>query len=451
MSPKTTQALLTLTTMIGVLPISAAEWPQYRGPALDGSSGEKLTAKTWGPTGPRTVWKVPASGGFSSLTVSEGRVFTVVGRSIDGVAHEVLVALDAESGREIWSAPSSVAKFDGGGNSGTKDNSGGDGPRSTPSVVGGRVYLLDGRLVLSCREAASGREVWRRDLIAEHAGRNITWQNAASPVVEGDLVFVAGGGEGQALLGIDRHTGKTVWKGQDDRMTHATPVVSTLLGERQVVFFTQTGLVSVRPADGDVLWRQPFRFTTSTAASPVIADDLVYCSAGYGVGAGAYRIAKDATGYRSTQVWRAEGKLQNHWSTPVLYQGHLYGMFGFKEYGACPLKCVEVATGREKWSQAGFGPGNVTRVEGHLIALSDAGELVLVEATPTAYRETARADVLEGKCWSTPTYAGGRIYARSTREAVCVELGREHAGIGVGVGSAEEASRVALRSAPQRR
>jgi outer membrane protein assembly factor BamB len=428
MSPTKT-TLMATTLMIGSLPLLAADWPNYRGPGHDGISKEKLVSTTWAAGGPRQLWKIPASGGFSSLTVAGGRAFTTVSKSIDGANREVLLALDAASGKELWNAPLSVAKFDGGGNAGTKENSGGDGPRSTPTIDGDRVYVLDGRLVLACWEAASGKEVWRRDLIAEHAGRNITWQNAASPLIEGNLVFVAGGGEGQSLLAIDRNTGKTVWKGENDRMTHATPVLATLHGEKQVIFFTQTGLVAVRPADGSVLWRQGFRYSTSTAASPVVAGDIVYCSAGYGVGAGAYRISKDAAGFKSTELWRAEGKLQNHWSTPVYRDGHLYGMFGFKEYGSCPLKCVELSTGKEKWAQPGFGPGNVTLVDGHLIALSDQGELVMVQASPEAYRESARADVLEGKCWSTPTYSGGRIFARSTKEAVCVELSQGRAAV----------------------
>ncbi len=413
---------LAATCVVGYLSASATDWPVYRGPNHDGISQEKWVATAWPAAGPKSVWKTPTPGGFSSITVAGGHAYTIVGRPVDGANLEVLVALDAATGKELWAAPLSPSKYDGGGNSGMKGNDGGDGPRSTPTRDGDRVYTLDGRLVLACFEAGSGKEIWRRDIIAEHAGRNITWQSAASPMIEGGLIFVAGGGEGQALLGIDKVTGKTVWKGENDKMTHATPVATTILGQRQVIFFTQSGLVSVRPDNGAVLWRQSFRYSTSTASSPVVADDHVYCSAGYGVGAGLYHITKEGDAFKSTEVWRAEGKLQNHWSTPVFFKGHLYGLFGFKEYGVCALKCVELATGKEKWTKAGFGPGNVTLVDGHLVALADNGELVIVDATPEAYHETARAGVLAGKCWSTPTYASGRIYARSTKESVCVDL-----------------------------
>ncbi|MGV3533706.1 MAG: alcohol dehydrogenase, partial [Chthoniobacteraceae bacterium] len=112
--------------------------------------------------------------------------------------------------------------------------------------------------------------------------------------------------------------------------------------------------------------------------------------------------------------------LANHWSTPVVKDGHMYGMFQFKEYGDGPVKCVDIATGDVKWEKAGFGPGNVILAGDKVLALSDKGELVLIAADPAGYKELARADVLDGKCWTTPVLANGRIYARSTKEAVAL-------------------------------
>jgi outer membrane protein assembly factor BamB len=228
------------------------------------------------------------------------------------------------------------------------------------------------------------------------------------------------------LLALDKNSGKTVWKGQDDKMTHSTPTLATILGVKQLIFFTQRGLVAVAPSTGYVLWRYDFPFKTSTAISPVVCGDIAYCSAGYGVGAGAVKLAKSPTGWTAKEIYRVPGDkpLANHWSTPVFKDGYLYGMFQFKEYGSGPMKCVEAATGKVMWEKEGFGPGNVILADGHLIALSDAGQLVLVEATPKAYTEVARAKVLEGKCWSTPVLSGGRVYVRSTKEGVCLDLNR---------------------------
>jgi outer membrane protein assembly factor BamB len=413
--------LLTLVASTAT-PASGADWPQYRGPASDGTSPEKIS-KTWPSTGLKAVWRVPLMDGFSSFCTGGGRVFTLVNRLEDGVKRESVVALDAATGREAWAHSFGVGKFKGGGDSGAPDNNGGDGPRGTPAFAAGKVYVLSSTLNLVCLDAASGNVVWSHDLIAEHAGRNISWENAASPLIEGNRVLVACGGAGSSLMAFDRTSGKLLWKGESDAITHATPVAATLLGQRQVIFFTQSGLVSVEPAGGKVLWRYKFPYSTSTAASPVASGDIVYCSAGYGMGSAAARVAKSSEGWTATELWRQAGnKICNHWSTPVAYNGHLYGLFGFKEYGNCPLKCIDLATGAEKWSQPGFGPGNLILVDGHLLVLGDRGQLVLVKPEPGAYREVSRTQAVAGKCWSTPVVSEGRVYVRSTREGAALDI-----------------------------
>jgi outer membrane protein assembly factor BamB len=334
------------------------------------------------------------------------------------------VAHDAATGKEVWSAPLNFPKYDGGGDSGTPDNKGGDGPRSTPTIIGNNVCVLSSQLVLACFDGANGNVLWKRDLVAEHAGRNIQWQNAASPLFAGGLIYVGGGGPGQSLLAVDPKDGRVVWKAFDEKITHATPVAVNIHGQGQIIFFLQSGLLAVEPKTGRELWRYSFDYKTSTAASPVVSGDIVYCSAGYGVGAGAVRITKEGLGFKATELYRSRGNkpLANHWSTPVVKDGYLYGMFQFKEYGDGPVKCVDIKDGSVKWEKAGFGPGNVILAGDQVLALSDAGELVLMAAEPGAYKEIARADVLDGKCWTTPVLANGRIYVRSTTEAACYDV-----------------------------
>ncbi|MEY5026284.1 MAG: hypothetical protein RLZZ244_1812 [Verrucomicrobiota bacterium] len=407
--------------------IQAADWPQYRGGAGDGVATETLK---WREGGLRKVWTVPSVGGFSSFSGAGGRAFTLAVKEIDGASPEVLVAMDAGTGRELWSAALNVAKYDKGGDDGYKDkedeaksNVGGDGPRSTPTVVGNVVVVMSSQLALRGFDVATGKVVWTRDIKADHEGRNIQWQNAASPMLEGGLLYVAGGGAGQSLMAIQPTSGEVVWKAFDEKMTHASPVAATILGQRQVIFFVQSGLISVEPKTGKELWRYAFPYKVSTAASPVVGGDIVYCSAGYGVGAGAVRITREGEAWKASEIYRAPGNnpLANHWSTPVVKDGYLYGMFQFKEYGKGPVKCVELATGTVKWVKEGFGPGHVILVGGEVVALSDAGEVVRFSASPEAYRELSRQRVLAGKCWTTPAVSGGRLFVRSAKEAACLE------------------------------
>jgi outer membrane protein assembly factor BamB len=184
----------------------------------------------------------------------------------------------------------------------------------------------------------------------------------------------------------------------------------------------QSGLVSIDPKTGKVLWRQKFPFSVITAASCAVSGNIVYCSAGYNVGAGAFRIAKDGDKFTSTQLWRMPGAEMNIWSTPVIKDGYLYGIFGSKQFGSAPLGCIELATGRQVWSKPGFGQGGLILVGDDLLVQGDAGQLLLVEASPAGYHPLAMTHPVVGKCWTMPVVADGRIYARSTKQGVCLDV-----------------------------
>lgn len=398
-----------------------ADWPQYRGPNHDGASAEKIL-KSWPATGLKKLWNTPLNSGFSSFTVGQGKAFTIVRRVGGGADQEVCVALDAATGKEAWSRVLGQAKYQGGGDSGTPDNRGGDGPRSTPTLDGGRVYALSAYLQLNCYAADSGQPVWNLDLLKEYGGKLITWQSAASPLIDGDLIFIHGVAPGQCLMAFNKQDGKLVWKGQNDLMTHATPVAATISGVRQVIFFAQSGLVAVAPLTGEVLWRYKFPYNVSTAASPVVGGDIVYCSAGYDVGAGAVKISQADGKFIATELWRRPKAIMSHWNTPVYHEGHLYGLFGCKDYGKAPLQCVDIKTGEEKWTKTGFGPGGLLLVDGRLLILDDRGNLVLAKATPEAFQEEGRFKAVDGKCWNVPALSNGRLYARSTKEGACFDI-----------------------------
>ena len=408
-----------LSFALGILLLSpaaqAADWPGYRGANQDGISTEKLNLQ-WDSHPPKVLWKVPLNTGFSSFAVGGGKVFTHVVRELKGEPRELCLALDAATGAELWAADVAVGKgYSGGGD--------GDGPRATPAVSDGVVLVLTPDLVLHALDAQEGKPLWTHDLIKEYGGKNIGWNSAASPVVDGDLVFVMGGGANQALLAFHKKTGALAWKGETEAITHVTPVVVTLLGERQVIFFCQSGLVSVAVEDGKALWKFPYKYKVSTAASPVVSGDVVFCSAGYEVGGGACKITKAGSTFTATQLWQIPGNkaVANHWSTPVCKDGYLYGMYGHGGGADLPLKCVELATGAVKWAQPGFGQGGVALVGDKVLALTVNGDLAVVEATPEAFKEVGRLKAVEGKCWSTPAVSNGCIFVRSTKEGVCLD------------------------------
>jgi outer membrane protein assembly factor BamB len=421
----TTSRVLGLVS-VGVLlatRVSSAPWSQYRGPDGDGISQEKIAVKL-PADGPKKLWRAETPDGFSSLAVGKDAAFTVITRRIDGAPTEVCIALDAASGKELWATPTGSAKYQGGGDSGAPDNSGGDGPRSTPAVSGDRVYVYSADMMLQCLDAATGKPVWKHNIVAEFGEHDGGWKSAASPRVDGNLVFIAGGGAGRSMLAFNKDSGELAWKTGDDGWTHATPVIATIGGVRQVIFMMQSGLVSLDCGTGKQLWTFAFPYRTCTGCSPIVAGDIVVCTAGYDIGGAACKVSKSGEGFKAEELWRVKGNnaVASLWSTPIAKDGFLYGMITFKKFGKGPLKCVDASTGEVKWQQAGFGSGQVLLAGNCLVALSDTGEAVLVDPSPTAYKELARFKAIDGKCWSSPALSDGKLYVRSTKEGACFDL-----------------------------
>ena len=390
---------------------NAAEWPQYRGPDGDGITSEQVSP--WTSQTLKQLWKIPVGEAFGSFAVADGRGYYFANRN--GV--EVCHAVDVSTGKEFWATDIGRTIY---------ENEGGNGPRTTPAVSDGRVCVMSTYCKLVCLDASSGKPVWSHDLVHEFGGKLPNaiskWGNATSPLIEKGKVIVAGGGNDQSLLAFDLKDGHVLWKTGSESITHASPTPATILGARQVIFYTTSGLVSIDPDNGRWLWHARVKFSVATAASPVVEGDIVYCSSGYGVGATAFKIQKNGDAFSATQLWKTPGKLVNLWSTPIAYQGHLYGLYGFKEFNTMPLKCIDVKTGKEIWSHEGFGQGGLILAGGNLLVQGDQGELVLVKADPSGYHELARAQPLAGKCWQMPIVAEGKIITRSTKEAVCLQV-----------------------------
>lgn len=388
----------------GALTVSAADWPQYRGLERDGHSPEQGVARPWGG-GLKVLWRATLGEGYSGMAVVDGRLYTLFGRGRD----ELALALDAATGRQLWRTRIDDNRFD----------SQGSGPRSTPTVAAGRVFVLGASGQLTALDAATGRKLWGHDLVAEFGARVPKWGASASPLVEDDRLLVdVGGRDGHSLMAFDAASGKVRWATGDDLAGYSSPLAVTVDGVRLALFFTGTAVVSVDPATGREHWRYPWRTSWDVnAAMPVfIPPNRIFISSGYGVGAAVLELSKKGSGMAYREVWRSR-VMKNHFNSSVLVGDHLYG------FDNAILTCVDARTGEERWQErGGFSKGSLLAADGHLFILGERGVLALAEASPQGYREKARAQVLEGKTWTMPTLADGRLYVRSEGELVALEL-----------------------------
>ncbi|QOV89336.1 PQQ-binding-like beta-propeller repeat protein [Humisphaera borealis] len=413
-------AVLSVAAMTSV--VVAADWSQYRGPKADGRSDEAGVASGFAKA--KIAWKIPVGEGFGTFAVAGDAAYLFQDRQ----SRETLVAYNAKTGKEVWARPVDQT---------ITDRQGGSNPRSTPAIDGDNVYVLSVNLKLASFDAKTGKQNWVKDVKAEMGGQDLKWGSAASPVIDDNRIYVAGGGAGKSMAAFDKKTGDVLWAVGNEKITHASPVPATIHGVKQVIFFMQSGLVSLAADSGKELWKAQFPFKVSTAASPIVGTgedaDIVYCSAGYDVGTAAFKIGKSGEAFSAQQLYflkqeNKEGHNVHHWSTPVYHEGHIYGIFGFKDFaggkgGGAPVGCLELKTGQIKWRQPGFGSGGGTIfVDGHILVQGDAGKLALVEATPAGFKQKASTQIPGEKFWCAAIVANGKIYTRSKTEAVCIEL-----------------------------
>jgi outer membrane protein assembly factor BamB len=388
----------------------AADWPQFLGPDRNGISTETGLLDSWPKEGPPQVWRKKVGAGFSGPVVANGRL--VLFHRVED--REVVECLDAANGKTQWTF-SYATEY--------RDDFGFDeGPRSTPTIAEQRIYTLGAEGRLHCLDFQTGKKIWERWVNRDYEVPKGFFGVGTSPLVEGDLVVVNVGGKGQkaGIVAFDKATGREVWKATDHEASYASPVSATIDGLRMLFVFTREGVVVLDPSNGRVRSSKPWRAriqASVNAATPLVIGDHVFVSASYQTGAVLLRVGPD----RLEEVWKSDTVLSNHYNTSVYHADHLYGVDGRQEYGA-RLRCIEFKTGKVCWTRERFGCASMLYADGKLIALTEAGDLVLLDATPEAYREKARASVLGPECRAHPALASGRLYARDGATLACWDL-----------------------------
>lgn len=406
---KTNLSISTLTAFLIVavaFVANAQDWPQWMGPGRDGKVTGFNSPPTW-PKELKTEWKISVGLGDASPVLAGKKLYSFTRQGAD----EVVLCLDAASGKELWQNRYPAVVVTG------PSASAHQGPRSTPVVAGGKIITLGAGGVLSCLDASDGKLIWRNENVS---GLFPAFYTAMSPVILDGLCIVhLGGKDNGTIAAMDLQTGNEKWKWTGDGPTYSSPVILTVEGQKQVVVFTEKNLLGLGATDGKELWKVEVtpqnRFYN--AATPVV-DGQTLIVTGQGAGTKAIKIEKQGDGFSTRELWN-NPDLGTKYNTPVIKDGFLYGLSNGRKF-----YCMDVAKGQTMWADTTMNSdfGALLNCGSVLMSLPSNSNLIVFKPDEKAYTELLRIKVSDKPVFSTPVVAGNRIYIKDSESLALYKM-----------------------------
>ena len=396
---------------------TASDWPQWLGPNRSGVVAVAEPIQPWPASGPKIVWRVPCGEGCATPVVSGERV-VVMDRVADTERIRCLAAGDgAEQWKVTYEETARVAAPWGGG------------ARCTPAIANGRVFALGIGGRLTCASMADGQVVWHKRIVRFESIGHRSYGVYGSPLVVGDVV-VCTRQRSPAVVAYDCKTGELTWKALRTGTYFHTPQLATVAGRRQIVVGVWKDLVGLDASSGAVLWRHAHPKPIDALTTPLVHGDVVAFN-GYGIPTYAVKVTAGEDGFATKEVWQSRD-VRPWFNAAIAHKGRLY----------CPsqmpgrrggLVCCNISTGKLLWRFPIKGIHSkatawVQMLGERLLISRESGELILGEDGGEAFKQLARAKVLDGEAFAMPAFADGRLYWRSFREVICLGLRRPKGG-----------------------
>lgn len=383
------------------------DFPEFLG-NRQGHLVDRPFAPDWEKTPPQQVWKKPVGKGWSSFALIGDYGITLEQRE----QHETVVCYRLSTGDEVWKHAEEV-RFNGA--------LGGDGPRTTPTIDEDRVYTVGGTGLLCCLDLATGEKKWGIDLLADNGGKAAYHGMCGSPLIVDRMVIVSPtGGTGISLTAYDKLTGRRLWRSGKWSATYSSPMPAKLKGTEQILVYNNRGIESHALKNGELLWSYEWTNTENTVCSqPVLVpgtDNQVLLSIGYGKGSVLLEIDGDHEGGWSTKPLWTSREMKTKFTTAVIHGGYVYGL----DDGI--LACVDLKTGKRKWKGGRYQHGQLLLVGEWLVIQAEAGDVVLVRATPRKLDEVGRLPALSSKTWNNPALNKEYLVVRNDQEAICFRI-----------------------------
>jgi outer membrane protein assembly factor BamB len=391
------------------LSADAGDWTQWRGSNRDLIIvGEKLLP-SWPEGGPQRLWQIDLPGeGYSEPVVVDGVIY-ITGSTGDKKARKgSLYALSAKDGALLWQneyGPEWGVNF--------------EFARTSPTVVGGLVYVIGGLGHVACVDAKSGKTVWSVDAHQVYGGRNITWGIAENALIYDGKVICQPGGPDASVVALDAKTGKLVWqsKGLGERSAYCSPALLTLNGRRQVVTMLEDHVVGVDAETGAPLWKHPHRnkYAVHPNTPVLCGKDRLFISSGYGYGSEILEIA----GGEAKVAWKDAGS-DNHFQGVAFYEGRIFSSGGGR------LSCFDPESGRQVYCVDGAKKTSFCITPAGMITYDESnGKVMLVEVKPDSHKviSSFKVEYGNGQHWSSPVVANGVLYLRRGKGIAAYAIG----------------------------
>jgi len=387
----------------------------FLGPDRDGMEEKPAFGTDWETNAPELVWRRPMGKAWSSFAVFGMMAVTQQQVGDD----EIVTCIDLATGKDKWNHTDRNTRLllERAENSGAA--MGGDGPRATPTIYGGKVYTMGGTGRINCLELESGKSVWSRDLIKELGGEVQRWGMASSPLIlpAGNCAVFAGPETpGPTLVACDLDTGKNVWIYAGGGASYSSARLLTLFGVEQIVTVNATDVSGVDPSTGKELWKHPWPGGFPKVGQPLVYDgDKLLVTASYGVGSLLLQLSCRDGKFEATRLWKSTA-MKTKFSSAAIIGDHAYGL----DEGR--LACIDLKTGNRIWKNQKFGFGQHLLFGNLLLVQAESGEVVLGTTSPEGFVEKGRIPALTSMTWNVPAVAGRILLVRNDLEAACYLL-----------------------------
>ena len=312
---------------------------------------------------------------------------------------EYVVALDRATGKKVWETQKG-RRF---------QNDRGDGPRSTPTVDGDRLFVLGGSGDLTCLDAATGNKVWSINIVSKFGGVNPYWGYSESPLIVGDRILVNAGGRKASIVAVSKADGSTLWQQHSDSAGYSSPMLMRTGSLNQVIFFTDNRTLAVDPRDGRLLWSyNKANNGTANVATPIVRGTRVFVSSDYGTGGALLEVRAAGNIATANEVYFTRD-MRNHHASSILVGDHIYG------FSSSILTALKFDTGEMAWRDRSVGKGSMAFADNRLYLYSEDGVVGLAEASPAGYREHGRFSLAQQSglpTWSHPIITSGLLIIR---------------------------------------